>query len=91
MPKGSMPVGRWQREIVQFQLVSLLSVDLVQHFLEDLQEDHKLFEIQRGIYSLWQEGWHHFGGHGVHGESVLFITQHNPVDIDNSYNNIRIR
>lgn len=48
-----MPVRRWEGEIVQFQLVSLLSVDLVQHFLENLLVGNKVEDVNQSITKLW--------------------------------------
>lgn len=46
-----------------------------------LNKDRKLLEVQRRIDRLGEQGRHNTGGHNVHGQSVAFIAEHDPVDV----------
>lgn len=46
-----------------------------------LNENRKLLEVEGGIDGLRQQGRHNPGRHNIHGQSVAFIAQHDPVDV----------
>lgn len=46
-----------------------------------LNEDRKLLQVERRIDGLRQQGRHDTGRHNIHGQSVSFIAQHDPVDV----------
>lgn len=86
MPQRSMSFRTRQRKVVQFKLVPLVTIYLVQHVLEHLDEHLELFQVERWIDCLRYEMGHHLSSHEVDAETVFFIAEHQTINI---YNNIK--
>lgn len=64
---------------IVYAVIVYLPVDLVQHVLQDFDEDLKLFQIQTGIHCVRYQYGHYFRRNHVHGQTVLFVPQYHTV------------
>jgi len=67
-------------EMVQLELISLIPIDRVQHFLECGDEDAKLLEAQTRIDRLRKEGGKDASCHQINGEPLTLLQEHSAVD-----------
>ena len=63
------------------QLVSLMSVHMVQHVLYGGVYQCVVIYVQLGVDQMGHQDWEHSCGDKVHGEAVLLVAQHHPVNL----------